>query len=340
MTVTIDGSQGEGGGQIFRLSIALSALTGEDVVIENIRKGRPKPGLARQHLSGLLAAAQVCEADIDGAEVGATRVVFRPGDLRGGRVQVDIGTAGAITLVLQTLTPLAVQAKEPTEARLTGGTDVAWSPPADYFRGVFLPALQEMGASAELEVERRGFYPKGGGRATFRCEPAALQGLALEAPSGSPQIDVSSIATENLRNPRVAERQVEGFQQDLRRDVEARVEYVSSPSTGSVLNAVVAFPGTRLGANALGKKGRPAEEVGRMAARELRQDLDAGATVDVHLADQLLLYAAVAKGPTTMRVREVTNHAATVLDLLPRFLDAEFDLQVEDGTTRITCGGA
>ena len=164
----IDGSHGEGGGQIVRMAVALSALRSTAVRVVNVRAKRAKPGLAAQHATAIRAVAGLCAARVQGAEVGSGEFTFEPGPLRSGRFSFDVGTAGAVTLVLQACLPAAFRAGD-TELEIRGGTDVPWSPPLDYFGHVFLGLLRKMGGRAEVEVARRGYYPRGGGLVRVRA---------------------------------------------------------------------------------------------------------------------------------------------------------------------------
>src|SRR5690606_24000370 len=166
----IDGSYGEGGGQLLRLGCALAAITGEPVRVRNIRARRRPPGLAAQHAAAVRAVALLCGGDVEGAEVGSRELVFRPGRRRGGEFTIDVGTAGSVMLVLQALLPLAITAPAPTELRLIGGTDIRAAPPADYVRFVLLPLLTAMGARVELALVRRGYYPRGAGEVVVRVQ--------------------------------------------------------------------------------------------------------------------------------------------------------------------------
>src|SRR5256712_13852836 len=159
----VGGGRGEGGGQLLRTALALSALTDPPVRVARIRAGRPTPGLAAQHVTAINAVAALCEAEVTGVSVGASSIEFRPGKLAAGRFSFDVGTAGSITLVLQALLPVAAAAPGAVRVRLIGGTDVRWSPPIDYFNRVFLTLLRRLGARADVEVLRRGYYPRGGG---------------------------------------------------------------------------------------------------------------------------------------------------------------------------------
>ena len=161
--IEIDGSLGEGGGQIVRTAVALSAVTGKPVRITRIRQGRSKPGLAAQHARAITALAVICDARTSGATPGSSEIVFTPGEIRGGRHRVEIGTAGSVTLLMQCLLPALLRADAPSSLHILGGTDVNWSPTVDYFKNVFLPALSSFGAKVSLDVLQRGYYPRGQG---------------------------------------------------------------------------------------------------------------------------------------------------------------------------------
>ncbi|MEE9236204.1 MAG: RNA 3'-terminal phosphate cyclase, partial [Thermoplasmata archaeon] len=178
--IEVDGSHGEGGGQIYRMALAIAALKGEDVRITNIRAGRPKPGLSRQHMTAAKAIASMTDGRVKGLRLGSPEVIFRPGPLKGGSISLDVGTAGSVTLVLQACLLPAILAGAPTEFRIRGGTDVKWSPPADYFIHVFLPQLRRMGIHAEMSILKRGYYPRGGGLVEMRVEPCpSIRALRL-----------------------------------------------------------------------------------------------------------------------------------------------------------------
>ncbi|MCD4798480.1 MAG: RNA 3'-terminal phosphate cyclase, partial [Methanosarcinales archaeon] len=178
--IRIDGSYGEGGGQIIRTAVALSAVTGTDVTISNIRSNRPKPGLKAQHMSAIRTAADMTCARISGLKSGSTELIFSPRDISGGHYNIDIGTAGSITLLLQCLMPVASAAQEPVSLDITGGTDVAWSPPIDYMAHVLLPVLASMGLKCNIRLQRRGYYPRGGGRVATIIHPSALRSVDLD----------------------------------------------------------------------------------------------------------------------------------------------------------------
>src|SRR5213593_559478 len=165
--IEVDGSFGEGGGQVLRTAVALAAVLSKEIHVFNIRAGRAEPGLRPQHMTGVKAAAELCSANLQGMEVDATEFVFKPGKLRTGNFRFDVGTAGSVTLVLQTLMPILAFAPGAVQLEIAGGTDVKWSPPIDYVRLVTLPILKKIGYQGDLETVRRGHYPKGGGLVRF-----------------------------------------------------------------------------------------------------------------------------------------------------------------------------
>ena len=177
--IEIDGSFGEGGGQIVRTAVALSAVTGKPVRIARIRQGRPKPGLAPQHAWAILALAELCDAKTSGIAPGSSEITFAPGEIRGGSHKVKIGTAGSVTLLMQCLLPALLKTDIPASLEVQGGTDVQWAPTVDYFKNVFLPALGCFGARVSLEVRQRGYYPKGQGSVLLKVDPAKLKAAHL-----------------------------------------------------------------------------------------------------------------------------------------------------------------
>ena len=334
--IEIDGSSGEGGGQIVRTAVALSAVTGKPVRITKIRQGRPKSGLATQHARAIMALAGICDARTSGVEPGSSEIAFSPGEIRGGSHKVEIGTAGSVTLLMQCLLPALLQADAPSSLQILGGTDVQWAPAVDYFKNVFLPALSSFGARVSLEVLQRGYYPRGQGEVLLQVEPAKLKAGHLEGRTCDTrqrmQSTVQGVSHCSSLPEHVAARQADSAVQVLHEAgflAQVAREALRLPSMGS---GITLWSGCK-GASSLGERGLPAEKVGRRAAEELIIELKSKATVDVHLADQLIPYLALAGGSYT--VREISLHARTNIWTARHFLDAEIEIKEEKGIFRI-----
>lgn len=344
--IVIDGSYGEGGGQVLRTSLTLGALTGHSVQIEHIRARRSKPGLAAQHLTAVRAAAAICDATVSGDEMGSQCLSFRPGTRpRAGSYTFDVaqmrrgGSAGSVSLVLQTLLlPLAL-APGPSQLTLRGGTHVPWSPPFPYMAEVYLPTLARLGIKAKLELKRWGFYPAGGGelvahidgktsgvRAASLLERGPLRRVwgtatAANLPSHIPQRMANRarnlLAEAGLRAP-------PGSSVAAMADLRPQRVRANSPAAG-IFAFVEYESGTRAGFAAHGRKGLPAERVAEMACQNLLKHHRSDAPVDMHLADQLILPLAVADGRSQFTTCRVTEHLQTNMWVVERFAQARFE---------------
>lgn len=335
--IDIDGSFGEGGGQIVRTAVALSAVTGNSVRISKIRQGRPKPGLAPQHAHAILALAGICQAKTSGIAPGSSEISFYPGEVQGGNHEISIGTAGSVTLLLQCLLPALLQANAPSTISVQGGTDVQWSPTIDYFRNVFLPALERFGAKVSLELVKRGYYPQGQGRVVCHIEPSELQAAHLDARYTSndscdrSKMEVWGVSHCSNLPEHVARRQAAAAAGALQQSgFEAKIaqETLRLPSTGSGITLWLRSSGAYLGASSLGKRGLPAEKVGKSAAEELIQELASCASTDVHLADQLVPYLALAGG--SYSTREISLHTRTNIWTAGQFLQRKISIWQKD----------
>ncbi len=329
--ITIDGSYGEGGGQILRTAIALSSLTGKPVEVVNIRAKRPNPGLQPQHLTGVKAAALLTNAEVVGAERGSTRLVYRPGVVKCGQYTIDVGTAGSVSLVIQTLAPLLIYAPCPTKVTIVGGTDVSWSPPVDYMRFVFVPVLRKFGVDMEITLLKRGHYPKGGGRVVVETRPVERL-KAVEAPEFGRLARVGGISHCVNLPQHVAERQARAAREALGLPAEIEIERGEGlgPGSGVVLWAISDLDNV-VGGDALGERGKPAEAVGREAAEELLAVLKSGASLDPHMADMAVLYMALADGVSRMSTPEVTSHLETNVHVVKKFLPTDIKLSQHGG---------
>lgn len=317
----LDGSYGEGGGQILRTAVALSAVTGEPVEINNIRRTRPKPGLSVQHVKAVQSAAALCDGEVEGCDLHCTDLIFRPGKIRSGVFDIDIGTAGSITLLLECLMPIAMYAPGTVRINVSGGTDVLWSPTIDYLRSVTLGALSMMGYKCDIRLIRRGYYPRGGGSVEAIIAPATLNKFAFETNAPG---SVSGISHSSRLPAHVAERQASSarkFMEQEGYDTRISLETRDDPSTGSGLTL---WCGTA-GGSALGRPGLRAEKVGSTAAEALIAELRSGAGVDVFLADQLIPYLAFAGGSFT--TRSISLHTRTNIWVTEQFLDVKFNIE-------------
>jgi RNA 3'-terminal phosphate cyclase (ATP) len=324
----IDGSHGEGGGQLVRTAVALAAIRGTPIRVTNVRAGRRPAGLAPQHVAAVRAVASMCEARCEGVEPRAGEFTFVPGRPRGGHYRVDVGTAGSITLVLQAMLPVAAACGEPCAIAVRGGTDVRAAPPIDYFRFVLLPLLEKLGLRAALTIERRGYYPKGGGGVSIEVSPAArLAPFVVEQTRPVERVDIRAHVARLPRE--IAERMVGAARQALPPGlrVDAQIEAIGADGSGGPGGAIVlAAPAhdTVLGAAQVAERGVRAERLGQLAAEGLAADLNCAATLDVHAADQMLVFLALAHGESRFRVRELSSHARTTIWLLERFAAARF----------------
>ncbi len=350
--IEIDGSYGEGGGQVVRTAVALSALTGEEIKVTNIRKNRPNPGLKQQHLKALETAAKICRARVSGLSPGSSELFFAPVEIKGGKYNIDIGTAGSITLLLQCIMPALPFAKENVELTIRGGTDVAWSPTIDYLQNVTFKALEQLGYAGSVTLKERGYYPRGGGSVSAVFEPCKLHGFHFHKNEENKRAWENLTDEEGLKGSQSKKRKIMGIshasnlpdhvpsrQAEAAKSLLLEAGYASQIdirsceflSTGSGMTLWTDY----YGGSALGKKGLPAEKVGSRAAEEIIAELKAGAAVDIHLADQLIPYMALA-GDSSYTVRELTPHAATNIWVTEQFLDVKFRIEEKEGLFEVS----
>ena len=333
--IEIDGSYGEGGGQIVRAAVALAAYLETPCRIRNIRKGRPKPGLRPQHEAGVKALAALCNGEVMGLHVGSGEVTIKPGRIAGGNLRIDVGTAGAIGLIIQAMMLPATKARSPQLLFIRGGTDVPWAPTIGYVQEVTLPILAHMGYSGEVALIKRGYFPRGGGEVSVALQRADLSPLQLLEQGTIQLIRGRSHASDALRQRRVAERQREGAMACLKKagvPCEIEVEYRPTASPGSGIDLWALAKNTVLGANALGARGKRAEDVGEEAATALLRQLGSGAALDEWMGDQILPFLAVARGESTISTARITDHLRTNLWVINHFLPIE--TQIRDEGTR------
>lgn len=329
--IEIDGSFGEGGGQILRTATALAAIKKIPCRIFNIRKKRPNPGLQTQHLLTLRALAQLCNGRLEGDYLNSTEIRFFPGEISSKDLHIRIETAGSIPLCLQSLLPVAIFAPAPFKIFFKGGgTDVPFSPTIDHFRFVFLKILEKMGPKIEINVSKRGFYPAGGGEVEVKIFPNKLQPLNLTERGEIKKISILSTAAQILKEKKVAERQISGAKEILGRlkiPIETKIEYKETESAGSAICIIAEFEKTLLGSDNLGKLGVPAEKVGRDCALQLLEEGKTQSCLDRFLTDQILIYLALSSKKCQIKIGKLTLHAKTNIWLIPQFLKGKFEIK-------------
>ena len=339
-TVYVDGRQGEGGGQILRTSLALACITGKTLHMENIRAARRNPGLARQHLSCVHAAAEICEGRCEGAALRSQSLYFQPGPVRGGDFTFDIGSAGSASLVVQTVLPALFLAGGPSTVTVTGGTHNPWAPPFDFLAETFLPAITGAGFKASCELQKHGFFPAGGGRTKLHIHPWKGDGsgaINLCEPDEQRQIN-ARIYTARLPE-RIAQRQEKLLRQsglDIK-DVE-HIEVTDSDGPGNCVMLTLCGGRTTV-FTAFGQKGKPSEKVVAEVADMARDFLESGAAVDRFLADQLLLYMAIAEGGS-YTADDLSTHLTTNIETIKKFLPVSFAIERKEHLYQVSCVGA
>jgi RNA 3'-phosphate cyclase len=338
--ISIDGAHGEGGGQIIRSTVALSALKMKNVTIRNIRAGRSKPGLKNQHIAGIELVGKLVDAEIEGLEIGSTQLIFSPKARKGGHFIHDIGTAGAISLVLQAVLPAAVLAPSPIKLKITGGTDVSWSPPIDYMREVFVPTLEKLGLVIKINQVKRVHYPRGGG--LVECMIGNVKGIdSIRALQFGNLKRIRGISHCVRLPSHVAARQAKSARDELSEisdDIDITEESYSKkgdPHLGAGSGIVLwaeSDTGFRIGADALGERGKPAEVVGKEAAKQLKKELSASRPIDSHLSDMLVPFLSLAEGESMIGVTEITSHLTTNLWVIEQILGVETQVKGKIGT--------
>jgi len=338
----IDGSMKSGSGTILRLSIALAGILNQPLHIYNIRQKRPQPGLRPQHLEAVLTAAKICDAELKGAALGSRELWFTPKSIEGGEVEAEIGTAGSIPMLLLTILPLCVVAKKPIRLHVVkGGTDTRNAPTINYLKHVLFPVLSHMGLDTSLTIEKYGYYPKGMGEITLTVQPCPkLKPTRLEGFGAIKELRGVSICTF-LADRKVAERQAKTANQVLEpRGFKAEIEVLNDFSNplqkgSSIVLWAETNSGALLGADAIGELGKPSEAVGREAAERLLKEVESKATVDVHSADMLVPYVAMAEEESVYTTRLISEHLDTNMWLTQQITGRKFKATKIDGLHRI-----
>lgn len=322
--IEVDGSFGEGGGQVLRSAISLSAILGKSVRITGIRKNRPRPGLSPQSLNSIKLVQEMTGAKAEGLVPGSSELTFIPGTIKGGNYSLNVGTAGSITIILQCVLPVACFAPGPVSLNITGGTDVKWAPPFDYFKNVTLKALGEFGVNADVSLVRRGFFPRGGGSVVLNVMPSTIRKASILQPEGT---EVTGVSSSSRLPPHVVERQADSARKYLGsrgiRLGDIRLDIREDDSTGSCITLFKGF----LGSSSLGERGVSAEKVGMQAAERIYNEITSGAAVDSHLADQLIPYMALAEGSSIINSGPITSHTRTNMHVVELMTGRKFDTE-------------
>ncbi|MEK6812910.1 MAG: RNA 3'-terminal phosphate cyclase, partial [Nanoarchaeota archaeon] len=322
--IILDGK--EAGGQTLRSALSLSAITQQPFTIKNIRGARPNPGLEAQHLAAVRAMQEICNATVKGSTLHSPTLEFIPNEIQPGTYELDIGTAGSTTLLLQTVIPALIKADKPTRMIALGGTDTLHALPSMDFQEVFLEYLTMIGIDTTCEIASYGFYPKGQGRIILEVIPAPiLRKLELKKRGKFQEASISSYCSDALQKKRVAERMAQACKENLKEkgEILTDMKYKATASPGGFVNAHVHFENAIISQTCLAELKKTAEEVGRECAKLLNQELATDSTADHFTADQLMIYFALA-GSGFVRVSQVTEHMKTNARVIEEFLPVKF----------------
>jgi len=352
--IQLDGSHLEGGGSLVRVALALSTLTGKEFKVTKIRSGRKQPGLKAQHLTAITALKEICGAETNEVEIGSTELWFRPGKVKSGKYEIDIGTAGSITLLLQALILPCLFASGKVTLNVTGGTCGKWQASVDYLQQVLMPQLKRF-AKIELKILRRGYYPKGNGLISLEIMPKirledfpdfwnGYEKISLTVPKIKlteqgrlERIEGIVNISKQLENKKVGERIKKMAELKLRRydvPVQIKIDYAESLSVGGEAllwaefgkNGKEEFNPVILASDVLIEPGKSSEQIGTELAEKLENEMDSEAAVDVHLADQLILFMAMLPG-SEIKTSEISKHAQTNCYVCEQFLPVRFECE-------------
>ncbi|MBU1644116.1 MAG: RNA 3'-terminal phosphate cyclase [Nanoarchaeota archaeon] len=353
--IELDGSYGEGGGALTRTALALSVLTGKEFRVDKIRSGRPNPGLKPQHLTAINALKEICNAKTNEIQIGSTELHFQPGKVNKGTYNIDIGTAGSITLLLQALILPCLFASGKVTLNIKGGTCGKWQASVDYLQNLLIPYLQRFVEKIELKILKRGYYPKGEGQIVVEISPRFklkdyedLDGLREELQLKTPKIilteqgileqirgvvNVSSELQEKEVGERI-KRSAEGSLKEYPVPKNIRVDYAKTLSVGGEIllwgifskDGLVDFDNPlMLSGDALVEKGKSSEDIGKEAAEKLKEEINSSAAVDFHLADQLISSMSLLPGSEIL-ISKITDHTLTNIYVVEKFLNVGFKI--------------
>jgi len=328
--IEIDGSKA--GGQVLRTALSLSALTNTPFKIKNIRGIKKDPGLRQQHLVGIKALKDLCNAEVKHANLHSTKLEFYPKKIKGGNLNINVGTAGSTTLILQTLIPPCIHEESTTTINITGGTDTKFCPGSHYFRFIFLDLLKRMNIKTDFEILKYGFFPKGGGK--FKIEIPQninLKTLTIEKQKTPKKIQVHAVASQELAKAKVAERLIKNFRLKTNFDInliKTKKFYVNTLSTGCFLYAHTEYDDCRTGVSCLGEKGIPSEKIAHECALDLQFETS-GKGLDHNAADQMMIYMAL-KGKGLIKTSRIGQHVKTNAPIIEKFLPVNFNINEKE----------
>jgi len=335
--IEIDGSYGEGGGQIVRTAVALSVLTNKPIHVRNIRANRPIPGLRPQHFTALSCIQTICDAEVEGLSINSKTLEFTPHAIKPGAYEFDVGTAGSMTLVFQACLLSGLKTSRPLTIHLQGGTDVRWAPSWDYFSHVFLPLVEKLGVHTDVQLIKRGYYPVGGGEAVLTIHPInQLTPFLADEPQHFEEVE-GIVHLANLPDHIGTRMKHAAMKAALQHKLQSSIRIDSSPSmsAGTGITLWSTSNKTILGSTVLGEKNISAETIGEQAASILIKEIQSGATLDLFGIDQLLPYLVYAPRGSTCLIREITNHMNTNMWLMKQFFPVDFELIHQHDILRI-----
>ncbi len=331
MVLEIDSSRGEGGGQMVRTSVALATLTGTTTRLTRIRENRPTNGLSKQHTTAVNAIAQMTGSKVTGNHLGSSELLVEPGNLQVPNITLDIGTAGSISLVVQATLLAARNYKERFTLDLKGGTNVMWAPPIDTYSMVLFPLMERMGIHAKLDIIRRGFYPIGGGEVKVTLDPMGnIKPLNLDTLGDF--IGIKGLCFVQHLSDRSGQDMIDACKKVFspKYDVDIEFEKCEGTSRGAGVVLVAEYENGLLSSNVLSSKGHSPQQSGLDAASDLLQEMTAKSTIDIHTADQILPYMAMADGKSSFIVSRISKHLLSQMDTLESFLDVRFGVERKD----------
>lgn len=344
--IEIDGSLGEGGGQIIRTAISLASIFNKPVRITNIRAKRKEPGLRAQHLQSVMTSARLCNAKLEGTTLGSTEILYRPGKLvKLFNEPIDTGTAGSVSLIAQTIIPISIFGGTGLDVTIIGGTEVPNSPTVDYLEKIVLPVYRKLGAKIEFKIEKRGYYPKGGGILKIRCSRQSESSPISIDGKNEPPTPTSIFSCSRSLPRHVGLRQVESAKNLLSRegfDIKTTTLDCdgNSFSRGSSVLVYSVSESRFIGSSALGERGKPSERVGEQAAKDFVREVSSLANVDSHLADMLVTLLSCVKGNSIFATSDITEHFKTNMKVATAISNCNVEYHKDGSFYRVNIVGS